>query len=158
MGFNSKYFACFLMISALLFCVSGVCAQDIDTLNTSNNESDLNNDVEQFVIFDNENFTADNADNSVEQISKSDGDSGNYTADNADNSVEQISKSDGDSGNYTIGENNTTIKIDNISVYSLSDLARNPPKDGYIETLKKVSDNVIFDLLPLARKILKLIS
>ena len=136
MGFNSKYFACFLMISALLFCVSGVCAQDIDTLNTSNNESDLNNDVEQFVIFDNENFTADNA----------------------DNSVEQISKSDGDSGNYTIGENNTTIKIDNISVYSLSDLARNPPKDGYIETLKKVSDNVIFDLLPLARKILKLIS
>ena len=101
---------------------------------------------------------SDNADNSIEQIFKSDEDSGKYTADNADNSVEQISKSDGDSGNYTIGENNTTIKIDNISVYSLSDLARNPPKDGYIETLKKVSDNVIFDLLPLARKILKLIS
>ena len=136
MGFNSKCIACFLMISAVLICVSGVCAQDIDTLNTSNNESDLNNDVEQFVIFDNENFTADNA----------------------DNGIEQISKSDGDSGNYTIGENNTTIKIDNISVYSLSDLATNPPKDGYIGTLKKISDDVIFDLLPLARKILKLIS
>ncbi|WP_296848355.1 hypothetical protein [uncultured Methanobrevibacter sp.] len=103
MGFNSKYFACFLMISALLFCVSGVCAQDIDTLNTSNNESDLNDDMEQFIIFDNENFTADNA----------------------DNSIEQISKSDEDSGNSTIGENNSIIKIDDKSVcYSLSDLSK----------------------------------
>ena len=118
----------------------------------------MNNDVEQFVIFDNENFTADNADISIEQISKSDGDSGNYTADNTDNGIEQISKSDGDSGNYTIGENNTTIKIDNISVYSVSDLLKTPPKDGFIGTLKKLSDDVIFDLLPLARKILKLIS
>ena len=140
MGFNSKCIACFLMISALLFCVSGVCAQDIDTLNTLNNESDLNNDMEQFIIFDNENFTADNA----------------------DNSIEQISKSDEDSGNYTIGENNSIIKIDNISVYSLSDLARNMARnisvDDFIKNFEEVSDKAIFDLLPLARKILKLIS
>ena len=136
MGFNSKYFACFLMISALLFCVSGVCAQDIDTLNTSNNESDLNDDMEQFIIFDNENFTADNA----------------------DNSIEQISKSDEDSGNYTIGENNSIIKIDNISVYSLSDLSRKLSVDDFIKNFEKVSDKAIFDLLPLARKILNLIS
>lgn len=137
MGFNSKYFVCFLMISALLFCVSGVCAQDIDTLNTSNNESDLNDDMEQFIIFDNENFTADNA----------------------DNSIEQISKSDEDSGNYTIGENNSIIKIDDKSVcYSLSDLSRKLAEDGFIKNFEKVSDKAIFDLLPLARKILNLIS
>lgn len=97
----------------------------------------LNDDMEQFIIFDNENFTTDNA----------------------DNSIEQISKSDEDSGNYTIGENNSIIKIDDKSVcYSLSDLSRKLAEDGFIKNFEKVSDKAIFDLLPLARKILNLIS
>ena len=35
--FNSKYITLFLIISALLFCVSSVCAQDTNATNNINN-------------------------------------------------------------------------------------------------------------------------
>ena len=46
---NSKYLIIFMAVfSLLLFCVSGVCAQD------TNNMSDLNNNLEKSIIFDEE--------------------------------------------------------------------------------------------------------
>ena len=56
MKFNSKYITLFLIISALLFCVSSVCAQDT---NATNNINNINNDMGQIPVVNDVNTTSD---------------------------------------------------------------------------------------------------